>query len=175
MELRTSISKFGSSYGRKLAVRLLPVGVLAGSVVGVASLSTSANASVAAKTKTVVRLVKNAKYGKILVNSKGFALYTYSKDTKNHSNCTGQCISIWPALVVPSGDTPIGTNVTGLGTAMRSNGQRQVTYHSKPLYLFESDKKSGQVTGQGVGGFSVAKVTATGGTTTTTAPKSSWS
>src|ERR1035441_4883847 len=118
----------------------------------------SADAStVRAKTATVVKTVKYSKFGTIFVNTEAFALYVSSKDTKNHSNCTGQCIALWPPLVVPAGVTPIGKGVSGLGVATRPSGQHQVTYKNKPLYLFVSDKKRGQVTGQGVSGFSVVK------------------
>ena len=118
----------------------------------------SADAStVRAKTATVVKTVKYSKFGTIFVNTEAFALYISSKDTKNHSNCTGQCIALWPPLVVPAGVTPIGKGVSGLGVATRPSGQHQVTYKNTPLYLFVSDKKRGQVTGQGVSGFSVVK------------------
>ncbi|MCU1494979.1 MAG: hypothetical protein JWO62_2743 [Acidimicrobiaceae bacterium] len=170
MELTTSMSR----YGRLLAVRLLPVGALVGSVVGVASISAPASATARLTTATVVHTIKSAKYGTILVNAKGFALYTYAKDTKNHSNCTGGCVAAWPVLSVPAGVTPVGKGVSGLGVATRANGVRQVTYHSKPLYRFASDTKAGQVSGQGIGGFSVAKLATTGSTTTQTTTRSGY-
>jgi predicted lipoprotein with Yx(FWY)xxD motif len=135
----------------------------------VAAMAAPAIAAVArSKTATVVHTTKSSKYGTILVDSRGFTLYTYAKDTKSRSNCTGQCITIWPALVVPAGVTPVGKGVSGLGVAIRSNHQRQITYHNKPLYLFVSDKRAGEISGQGVNGFSVARLATTNVSTTTT-------
>ena len=112
-------------------------------------------------TEMVIHALSTRSYGKILVDSKGYALYTYSRDTKNSSHCSGNCLVVWPALTVASGTTPLGKGVSGLGAIRRSDGTMQVTYHSLPLYTFASDAKPGQVTGQGVGGFSVAKVAKT--------------
>jgi predicted lipoprotein with Yx(FWY)xxD motif len=48
--------------------------------------------------------------------------------------------------------------VTGkLGTLTRPDGTTQVTYNGRPLYGWQNDAKPGDVTGQGIGGFTVAK------------------
>ena len=124
------------------------------------------------KTEIVVHTEKTRKYGTILVDSKGFTLYTYAKDTKDHSRVTGELLSFWPALVVRAGVTPVGKHVSGIGFFTRSNGQHQVTDHGKPLYLFVSDTKAGQVTGQGVSGFSVVKVHSSASGVSSTSPSS---
>lgn len=161
----TSWSRRGGIPG----ARWLAMAVLAGGIAGVVADTGISAATARTRTVTVVHTIKSAKDGRILVNAKGFALYTYSKDSKGHSNCTGQCISLWPPLVVRSGVTPVGKGVSGLGVATRANGMRQVTYHGKPLYLFVEDKRAGQVTGQGVHGFLVARLATSSRTTTTTA------
>ena len=52
-----------------------------------------------------------------------------------------------------------GTGVTGpLGTLTRPDGTTQVTYRGMPLYYWQGDTKSGDVTGNGVEGFAVATV-----------------
>jgi predicted lipoprotein with Yx(FWY)xxD motif len=69
-------------------------------------------------------------------------------------------LAAWPPLVVPAGGTATaGPGVTGtVGAFTRAdNGTTQVTYKGLPLYLWKSDTKPGDVTGQGIGGFSVAK------------------
>jgi len=110
--------------------------------------------------------------GTILENSAGMPLYTLAAGT----SCTGACATAWPALTVPAGTTPkAGSGVTGtLGTSMQAGGTLQVTYNGKALYTFLSDSP-GQVTGDGIAGFSVAKVSAASGasSTPTTAAKSS--
>ncbi|HUZ20631.1 MAG TPA: hypothetical protein VMU75_08690 [Acidimicrobiales bacterium] len=152
---------------RTRAVRLVPAAMLAAGMAGVVALPAAGATTRHARKATVAKWVTRPKYGKILVDTKGFTLYTFAKDKKNHSNCTGGCIAVWPALLVPAGATPVGTGVSGLGMAKRSNGQQQVTYKGKPLYLFVSDKKAGQVTGQGVNGFSIVKAAASTTATTT--------
>jgi len=99
------------------------------------------------------------------------ALYTYGPDHgATQSACTGPCSQAWPPLTVPSGTTPAaGTGVPGvLGTARQSDGVIQVTYDGHLLYTFQSDSSPGQVTGNGVAGFSVAKPGASSSATTST-------
>lgn len=96
----------------------------------------------------------------ILTGPTGMALYTRSGDSATTSSCTGGCLTAWPALVVPAGGTATGgTGVSGtIATLTRAdNGAIQVTYNGLPLYYFASDSAAGTATGDGVGGFSVAK------------------
>ncbi len=133
-----------------------------------ASLMILATPALAAVTHQVAVTTRhNAKYGTILVTVKGFALYTYSADRPDHSNCNGTCLAAWPALTVKKGVVPIGRGVKYIGEFRRSNGVFQVTWKKKPLYLFLADKKPGVVTGQGVAGFSVARFGTKAVTTTT--------
>jgi predicted lipoprotein with Yx(FWY)xxD motif len=100
-------------------------------------------------------------FGTILVNSAGMALYTYGPNNGGTVNmCTGACLQAWPALTVPTGTTPtLASGVSGtLATARQSDGTLQVTYNGMLLYTFVSDGSPGQVTGNGVAKFSVAKV-----------------
>jgi len=144
--------------------RLIPFGVLVigGSVPGGVS-----PAGASAKHAPTVEVLTTLAYGKILVSAQGYALYTYARDSKNHPNCTGACLASWPVAKVAIGVTPSATGVTGLGVLVRSRGLRQVTFRGLPLYRFVGDTKPGQVSGQGVNNFSVAKVTRATSTTTT--------
>ena len=90
--------------------------------------------------------------GRILVTVTGRALYYMP-----HGSCTGQCLAIWPRLVMPAGKTrPLGANCLGT-SAFGTHHRLQVTYRGRRLYTFASDSGS-SVTGNGVGGFKVAKV-----------------
>jgi predicted lipoprotein with Yx(FWY)xxD motif len=104
----------------------------------------------ATSTPTVVT-VSTAKFGPILADAKGLALYTATGDTGSQSGCTGGCLTAWPPLLLAGGQSqPVaGPGVSGLGTFMRPQGV-QVTYHGKPLYTWFKDTGRGQVTGQGV-------------------------
>ena len=88
-----------------------------------------------------------------LVGPTGMTLYLFANDTPGTSNCSGQCITNWPALTVPEGMQPTaGGKATGeLGVFVRDDGKRQVTYKGLPVYYWQADKKPGDTTGDGVG------------------------
>ena len=67
-------------------------------------------------------------------------VYAYSKDTKNHSNCTGNCALDWPPVLTSAADTA-GTGVTqsSLGKIRRSDGTEQLTFDGKPLYFYSEE------------------------------------
>jgi predicted lipoprotein with Yx(FWY)xxD motif len=88
----------------------------------------------------------------ILVDAHGLALYTYNLDTANQSRVDVGLAQLWPPLVSGS---PTENGATGrLGVVADPSGQ-QVEYNGHFLYTFVNDTP-GKVTGQGVGGFSVA-------------------
>lgn len=156
------------SIGRIAAVTFA-VGGLSASVfaVGTAGASTTHTAK-----GVVVSTVKNSKLGTILVSGK--TLYTLKP---NKVACTTQCLKIWPELVLPKGMTKAtagkGVIASKLGSVMRSNGARQVTYNGKALYWFSGDKTTGKVNGNltdtwGKWSDYVTVKPAGGGTTVTT-------
>jgi predicted lipoprotein with Yx(FWY)xxD motif len=128
------------------------------------------SAALAANGPTV-SIGSNATFGQILTDAQGKALYTFSGDHSAVGTCTGGCAAVWPPLTIPNGTMPsAGAGVPGtLAAALQPDGATQVTYNGSPLYGFVSDSSPGQVTGDGISGFSVVKVTAlTPAPTTTT-------
>jgi predicted lipoprotein with Yx(FWY)xxD motif len=105
-----------------------------------------------------------------LTGPNGHTLYTKSGDTTTSSTCTGTCATNWPPLTITAGQQVVGgTGVTGTFASLtRADGSIQVTYAGLPLYYWVQDTKAGDVTGNGVGGFSVAGVS--GGTPGSSAP-----
>jgi predicted lipoprotein with Yx(FWY)xxD motif len=100
----------------------------------------------------------SANFGTVLTGPNGMTLYTHAGDSATSSTCTGQCATAWPPLAT-TGQPAAGTGVTGqLGTLTRADGTTQVTYSGMPLYYWQDDTKAGDVTGNGVNGFSVATV-----------------
>src|SRR3954469_23775766 len=92
--------------------------------------------------------------GKILVDSKGRALYLFTKDSTKASACSGMCATFWPPLLTAVKPTAgHGAMASLVGTIKRSDGTSQVTYHGHPLYSFAKDTKPGQVNGEGVTAF----------------------
>ncbi len=109
---------------------------------------------------TLVIKAGSTSLGSVLVDSDGLTLYVYGSDSANHSNCTGGCASAWPPLLVKAGTRVSGgSGVHGhFATFKRSDGTTQVSYNGKPLYGWTGDSQPGDTTGQGLNGFSVARV-----------------
>jgi predicted lipoprotein with Yx(FWY)xxD motif len=105
-----------------------------------------------AKATPVVKEMKIAKLGTVLVNGYGRTLYRFTPDTTTKVACMGTCASLWPPLVV-SGETrtPTGSaGIVGLGTVRDPDGALQVTYRGHPLYTYIGDRKPGSAAGQGL-------------------------
>lgn len=94
-----------------------------------------------------------ADHGIILVDAKGMTLYTFTNDTANTSNCSGGCLSNWPALTVESAEALVtASNLPGVfSTFDRGDGTLQVAYNGWPLYTFAPDTARGEVNGDGAG------------------------
>jgi len=123
----------------------------------------------------LVSTTSNSKLGTILVNSKGFTLYTLS----GNAPCDAACSAVWPPLLVSGSATPNLGGVAGLAT-VKVSGKEQVTYNGMDLYTFVEDKSAGQANGQGlkdpwgtwsavITQASTTPTTPTTGATTTTA------
>jgi predicted lipoprotein with Yx(FWY)xxD motif len=102
--------------------------------------------------------------GDVLTGANGLTLYTHAGDNATTSTCTDACATAWPPLSVGAGQQPsAAAGVIGsLGTLTRSDGTIQVTYDGLPLYYWQGDTKPGDVTGDGVSGFAVAKASGAG-------------
>ena len=87
-----------------------------------------------------LRVENNAEYGKILVNGKGKALYLFTKEKRPVADCYGDCAVAWPPYLTRG--KPIagkGLEKKKIGTTLRTDGTRQVTYRGHPLYFYEHD------------------------------------
>jgi predicted lipoprotein with Yx(FWY)xxD motif len=112
----------------------------------------SASTKPDAKATPVVKEMKIAKLGTVLVDAHGLTLYRFTPDTTTKVACTGICAGLWPPLVV-SGETPMPTGspgIVGLGTVKDPDGALQVTYRGHPLYTYIGDTKPGSAKGQGL-------------------------
>jgi len=92
--------------------------------------------------------------GEVLTDANGMTLYTYDKDTDGASNCYDACAEKWPPLMAAANATTEGK----FTQVIRKDGGKQWAYDGQPLYLWQNDKKPGDVTGDGVNGvWHVAK------------------
>jgi predicted lipoprotein with Yx(FWY)xxD motif len=126
----------------------LAAAVTAAGGAGVATAATH-HGRAAKKSASPTLKVRSSPYGKILETGKGDTVYLWVKDKPNKSACSGPCLGVWPFVKV-SGKPVAGPGVNKklLGT-IKVNGGYEVTYAKHPLYLFVSDVKPGQITGQG--------------------------
>ncbi len=128
--------------------------VAAGSLTAVgASLSAAQAAGAKTHKRQVVKEVTRHPFGKMLAaKHDNRSLYILPS-----GHCRGDCLTIWPPLVLPKGSTVVPTGVKCIGTAKFAH-LRQITYRGHRLYKFEDDSGAA-VTGNGLDGFVVAKVT----------------
>jgi predicted lipoprotein with Yx(FWY)xxD motif len=93
--------------------------------------------------------------GRALVDGAGRALYLFEADQGSTSACTGPCAQVWPPLLAdgPPPATAGAAQASLVGTSMRADGSRQVTYNGHPLYYFAGDTAPGDVKGQGIHNF----------------------
>ena len=115
---------------------------------GGSSASSSASAA-PVKASTSAAGLKSVTAGpnKVLTTAQGFTVYEFGIDTPTMSKCNASCLTFWPALT----GMPSGAGLSGkFGTIKGTGGITQATYDGHPLYLFVSDKKPGQINGNGV-------------------------
>jgi len=95
-------------------------------------------ALVAASGAVTVKAARNASlHASILVTRDGMTLYHLTAEHGTKVSCTGACASRWPPLLVPAGAVPVAGNgilKSKLGTIVRPDGRRQVTYGGFALY-----------------------------------------
>src|SRR5579864_7054922 len=114
----------------------------------------SANPTPPAVTGTTIG-VGSTRLGQVLVDGKGRTLYLFVADKGSQSACnSSSCVQYWPpVLTTGAPQAGAGANGSLLGTTKRQDGTIEVTYAGHPLYYFISDKKAGDVTGQGISAF----------------------
>jgi predicted lipoprotein with Yx(FWY)xxD motif len=108
-------------------------------------------AATSAATKATVNVGDTA-IGKVLVDDKGFTLYTFKNDvvSSGKSAVPAALLPNWPPLVATAAATK-GADVTGdLGTATLDDGTKVVSYKGLPLYHFINDKAPGDTKGDKV-------------------------
>src|SRR5687767_4636516 len=81
--------------------------------------------------------VVDSRYGKIVVDGRGFTLYAFTRDRSGRSRCYGACAQSWPSLYARGEPQAFGgAQSRRLGTTERRDGRRQVTYGGNPLYYY---------------------------------------
>lgn len=86
--------------------------------------------------------------GEILTDAQGMALYTFDKDAAGTSNCYDDCAVKWPPATAAAG----AMAADDFTLVARKDGSQQWAFKGMPLYLWQGDKKPGDISGDGVGG-----------------------
>jgi predicted lipoprotein with Yx(FWY)xxD motif len=73
--------------------------------------------------------VQSTSLGSVVADSNGRTVYELVGDPASNPNCTGECLSIWPAVM---------------------SGGKIAVVHGHPVFTYSGDSSSGQTHGQGV-------------------------
>ena len=131
-------------------LKTLASGILI-SAIAVSSLAVTGS-RVGAATAEPAKLADTSK-GLAWVDHKGMTLYVSDQDEIGKSNCINLCSIGWPPLSVQ-----IGAEAIGEWTIfVRADGVKQWAYGGKPLYTRFKDKQPGDVTGEGISDFHIAR------------------
>jgi predicted lipoprotein with Yx(FWY)xxD motif len=92
--------------------------------------------------------------GAFLVDGDGMTVYKSYADEKEKSNCTGDCLTQWPPVLVDRAENLTNGSKTWLegklGTIPGPDGYLQVTYKGRPLYYSVLDTGPSDFNGQGI-------------------------
>jgi predicted lipoprotein with Yx(FWY)xxD motif len=103
-----------------------------------------------AKSSTANVSTESTGAGKILVDAQGRTMYAFAADSKGKSNCSGSCLTYWPAVPAGSKTPKASAGVTAtFGVLHRQDGTAQLTVDGYPMYTYVGDTKPGATTGQG--------------------------
>jgi predicted lipoprotein with Yx(FWY)xxD motif len=103
-----------------------------------------------AKRTTTVKVMRT-RYGRMLVDGKGRALYLFTKEGSSKAACYGACATAWPVFYARGRlRAGAGADRDLIGTTRRRDGRKQVTYNGHPLYYYVTDRAPGVVTCQNV-------------------------
>ena len=100
--------------------------------------------------------LRHTSVGKVLVDSSGFTVFHFSKDTGRKNTCltTKECSTTWPALTTSGRPTAgPGVNSSQLSTITLPGGSHQVTYAGHPLYRYSLASERGETAYVGVKQF----------------------
>ena len=95
--------------------------------------------------------VMNSRYGRMLFDARGRAIYLFTREPGTKSRCYRECAVAWPPVYTKGKPRALsGVDADLLGTTRRRGGRRQVTYNGHPLYYYVTDTKPGQITCQDI-------------------------
>lgn len=115
---------------------------------------TPANAAEMSKKTQAQIMTIDTRYGKILTDGSGRALYLFTREKSDKSDCYDDCAKAWPPFHTkgePQAKSPTSQDL--IGTTKRRDGSTQVTFNGHPLYYYVDEDEAGEVLCQGVNEF----------------------
>jgi predicted lipoprotein with Yx(FWY)xxD motif len=95
--------------------------------------------------------VRRSRYGRVLFDGRGRALYLFTRERGSRSRCYGACATAWPPAFTDGAPRAAGgARQRLLGTTRRRDGRTQVTYGGHPLYYYVGDTGPGVINCQDV-------------------------
>lgn len=133
---------------------MLLAGILAGVVSAAAAAGAQGVPTAHAGRAATVQL-HNTSLGKLLVNSQGFTLYAFSRDSRNKNTCVkiSGCSKVWPALTSGKPTAGAGVKASLLSTITLPGGRKQVTYAGHALYLYSESTERAETSYVGASFF----------------------
>ena len=99
-------------------------------------------------------VVATSRFGPILFDGRGYALYSFTHDPRARTTCYGACAKAWPPYVVRARPTARkGAKASLVATTRRRDGRLQATYAGRPLYYYRGDGEPGVILCQSVSEF----------------------
>jgi predicted lipoprotein with Yx(FWY)xxD motif len=149
-----------SSPSTRAAVARVATGAVASvfaATLAAIALAPAGMASPAAHASRTQKLsLRHTSVGKVLVDSSGFTVFRFSKDTGRKNTCMAdrECNATWPALTT-TGRPQAGPGVKSslLSTITIRGGAHQVTYAGHPLYRYAVASERGETSYIGVRQF----------------------
>jgi predicted lipoprotein with Yx(FWY)xxD motif len=103
--------------------------------------------------KTGIQVATDVKFGAILTDKDGKALYFFATDVAGTANCTGNCETTWTPYYSAEASSDPKFASAEVGEITRSDGKKQSTYKGYPLYYYKNDVAIGDVKGDAIGGI----------------------
>lgn len=110
-----------------------------------------------------IRLASTQSLGNFLVAADGRTLYYFALDFAATggqpavSNCTGNCVPVWPIFHVDTPSVEAGLSASDFGEITRTDGVKQSTFKGWPLYFFAGDAQAGDTHGDNFEGWYVIR------------------
>ncbi|HEU0075994.1 MAG TPA: hypothetical protein VFS30_18515 [Dehalococcoidia bacterium] len=96
--------------------------------------------------------IEEGDLGTYLAGPDGKALYVFTRDGANTSNCIDDCLATWPPLLLTEGQSvEADAGATGAFDSIETPAGQLVTYNGAPLYYFAADAAPGDTNGHLVG------------------------